>query len=91
MENFIFALCVFLSAHSVTRGLQQFSSVRVAIPLQSANIFSFLDLFLNFVFTGPTAAWNFPIYRSQHHHLYNLPLISRTLNACKDQNIFLIN
>jgi hypothetical protein len=44
MENFIFALCIFLSPYFVTHGLRQFSSVGVALPLQSANILSFLDL-----------------------------------------------
>ena len=56
MDDFIFAICIFLSAFFVTHGSGQLSSVGVAIPLQSANILSFLDLFLIFVLTGPTAA-----------------------------------
>ena len=58
MENFIFSLCIFLSARVLTHGLQQFSSVGVTITLQSANILSFLDLFLIFVFAVPNTAWN---------------------------------
>jgi len=91
MEIFIFAHCIFLSPRFVTHALQQFSSAGVAIPLQSANILSLPDLFLIFVFTGPTAAWNVSSFPSQQRHSYSLPLISKTLNACKDQKFFLIN
>jgi len=61
------------------------------MSLQNVNILSFPDLFLIFVFTGPKAPWKFPIFRPQHCHSYDLPLISRTLNACKDQKIFVTN
>jgi hypothetical protein len=91
MENFIFALCIFLSPRFVTHGLHQFCSAGVAIPLQSANILSLLDLFLILVFTVPTAAWNVSSFPSQQRHSYNLPLSSNTLNAYKDQKFFVIN
>jgi hypothetical protein len=58
MQNFISALCIFLSTRAMTHRPHQFNSVGVAITLSSANILSLLDLFLIFIFTVPNAAWN---------------------------------
>jgi hypothetical protein len=91
MEIYMFALCIFLSSRFVTHALLQVSSAGVAILLQSANILSLLDLFVFIVFTGPTAAWNVSSFPPQQRHSYSLPLISTTLNTCKDQKYFLIN